>query len=172
MKIIVMSDTHGKYDRVDDVVKKNKDDAALFIHLGDGAGEAWRVSQGYTDVDFKLVKGNCDLANSDIDCPDNRVVEIAGHRIFCAHGHMYNVYSGLDTIAAAARNEDCDIALYGHTHVSLTEFYNGVYIMNPGSLSSPRTGGRASYGIIELSENDNKVGMDIIGYTQIGYTQK
>ena len=162
MKLTVVSDTHGNRDRLEQVVDANRD-SDLFIHLGDGLREIWGVSQDQPDLDFVYVKGNCDLLCNVTDCPAEEIVEKAGVRIFCAHGHEYNIYSGLNQITDRANSLNCGIVLYGHTHISLVDFYNGVYIMNPGSLSQPRAGHRPSYGVITISD-DGKVGMDIVEY--------
>ena len=79
---------------------------------------------------------------------------------------------GLTTIAVAAFEEKCDIALFGHTHVpydsegefavDFARFYvrpwpgaaPGVRIMNPGSISLPRGGSYKSYLIMYIDEND------------------
>ena len=74
-----------------------------------------------------------------------------GHRVFATHGHRYRVNSTLDYLEQAALEEGCDIALYGHTHVSQCTYENGIYVMNPGSASCPRDGNPPSYGILDVS---------------------
>ena len=66
------------------------------------------------------------------------------------HGHTYNVKYTLSQLKSAARSNGADIVLYGHTHVAKTEYDDGLYVMNPGSISHPREGA-PSYGVVEIS---------------------
>ncbi len=52
----------------------------------------------------------------------------------------------------AARENNAQIAVFGHTHVAHCVYEQGVYLLNPGSASSPRAG-RASYGIVDITPN-------------------
>ena len=74
---------------------------------------------------------------------------------------MQDVHSGLDRLVAEAKLNDCRIALYGHTHLYRTENIDGVFVMNPGSLDSPRNHNAPTYGVIELSSS-GEIGMKII----------
>ena len=64
------------------------------------------------------------------------------------HGHLYDAKSGLYRITSAAREAGADILLFGHTHMPLTLYEDGLYIMNPGSCH----GYYASYGIIDITD--------------------
>ena len=48
-----------------------------------------------------------------------------------------------------ARAKNADIALFGHTHRGLTRYEDGLYLMNPGSLTRA---GEHSYGIIDITD--------------------
>jgi putative phosphoesterase len=48
-----------------------------------------------------------------------------------------------------AKGENINLVLYGHTHISNTEYDEGIYFVNPGSLSSPREGSR-SYAVVDI----------------------
>jgi len=61
----------------------------------------------------------------------------------------------------AAKQNGCRIALYGHTHLYRTEVVEGVFVMNPGSLDSPRGKNKPTFGIIELSEK-GQIKMNIL----------
>jgi putative phosphoesterase len=137
----------------------------MFIHLGDGMLEVLDLTHEYTEqntpLKFAFVKGNCDYLDYQEEC----VVEVAGHRIFCTHGHNYDVHWGLDGIIERARTMNCKIVLFGHTHIYRTECIDGMYIMNPGSLDRPRGKNRATYGTITIAE-DGTVSMNIVAYKQ------
>ena len=51
-----------------------------------------------------------------------------------------------------AAENDCDIALFGHIHVPVDEEWEGIRILNPGSISRPRGGSKKSYLILEMDE--------------------
>ena len=149
MRIIVISDTHHLSHRLNDIVMKQKD-ADLFIHLGDGEKEYQLLLERCPELKerFHYVKGNCDLENY----PISKVIDVMpGHRIFAVHGHKYGVNSSLDMLTQYAREAGCDIALYGHTHVSKSVFYNGIHVLNPGSAALPRDGNPPSYGVVDVS---------------------
>ena len=52
-----------------------------------------------------------------------------------------------------ARDEKADILLFGHTHQAVTEYYDGLYLMNPGSCH----GYGASYGFIDITDKGDIV---------------
>ena len=81
------------------------------------------------------------------------VVEAGGKRLFCSHGHRYGVKSGTEMLRSIARDNNCDAALYGHTHERYIACEDGIDIMNPGSCSCPRDGNKPSYGYIDITEN-------------------
>ena len=54
--------------------------------------------------------------------------------------------------AKTARQNGCDIALYGHTHIANILYEDGIYIVNPGSCSQSRNG-KESYAVIDIEPN-------------------
>lgn len=156
MKIVVMGDSHKEFHKLKHVVESNLD-ADAFIHLGDGEHEFNDVRNLFPEKSFLFVKGNCDFA-------DNKTIRIAnakGIKVLCVHGHEHNVHQGLDTLVSVAKQNGCKIALYGHTHLYRTELIDGVYVMNPGSIDSPRDKRPASYGVITIDDN-NAITMNIV----------
>ena len=107
MKIVVVSDSHKEFHKLNSVVENNLD-ADAFIHLGDGEHEFNDVRNLHPEKSFLFVKGNCDFA-------DNKTIRIAnakGIKILCVHGHEHHVHQGLDTLVAVAKQNGCKIALY------------------------------------------------------------
>jgi hypothetical protein len=156
-RAIIMSDSHGYPKNLETVILKQPY-ADKYIFLGDG----YDFFNETKDIEillgkypefadkFVVVKGNIDEDNS---IPVFQIVEMAGHRIFATHGHKYGVDFGYDKIIYEALREDCDIILHGHTHIKHTSIENGIYIMNPGSVSVSRDGSKASFGILDFLEN-------------------
>ena len=156
MKILVVADTHKNFEVLDLCVKKNPD-ADMLIHLGDGEHEFNDIRSKYPQMAMIYVRGNCDFGNHN----EVHVAKVGGYRIFCCHGHTLGVQDGLNDLVATAKKNRCNIALFGHTHLYRTEAIDGVYVMNPGSLDSPRNRNKPTFGIIELTE-DGQLKMNIL----------
>lgn len=157
MKIVVVSDTHGNMNRLKDVVENNRN-ADLFLHLGDGAEEFFEVKTLYPSLSMNIVRGNCDFGYDNIT--KHMTFDVCSHKIFASHGYTHNVKNGIDNYVAFAKESGADIILYGHTHERFTKNQDNLYIMNPGSLSYPRSQG-PSYGILNI---DDDVIMEIVEY--------
>nr|WP_319489519.1 metallophosphoesterase [uncultured Caproiciproducens sp.] len=143
MRILVVSDTHRNQYALRQAILKQPS-AEVVIHLGDGADEAQEMKDSFPDKMFLMVRGNCDWGST---LPNDGDINLCGKHIFYTHGYTYNVKYGLYTVAAAAHDRKADVLLFGHTHNALTDYENGLYIMNPGSLN----GGRGTYGILDLT---------------------
>ncbi|MQN01776.1 MAG: metallophosphoesterase [Lachnospiraceae bacterium] len=144
MRVLVVSDSHGRNENLNRVVLQVRPD--LIYHLGD-AQQSEDVLRTGLGVPLFYVRGNCDWGNE----PLYRVTTLGNHRIFLTHGHRYGVdYSNADLIKAA-EERDCDVAIYGHTHVPELTQYNGMTVLNPGSISLPRQPGRIpTYAVIDV----------------------
>lgn len=148
IKIIVISDTHRDFDALYDIVNDNKH-ADMFIHLGDGEHEFDDVRNLFPEKAFLFVRGNNDWSDS----PVCRTFAYGGHKFYLTHGHSFDRHSVHSFIAATAKANDCDVALFGHTHIPFYEVMNDVHVFNPGSPSSPRGRSEPSYGVITISDS-------------------
>ena len=145
MKIGIISDTHGSMGAVEAVLKAAPK-VELWLHAGDFVDDA-RYLEKLSDTGVVKVAGNGDWPRT--DAPEETVVEAAGHKIFLAHGHTYDMNHGTGILMEAAREAGCDLAVYGHTHRVDIE-RGGIYVLNPGSASRPRDEARPSFMIAEL----------------------
>ncbi len=143
MRILVVSDTHRDEFSLRKAIL-NQPRAEIVIHLGDGGEEAQLMKESFPEKMFYMVKGNCDW-NSPLPVSD--VITVEGKKILYTHGHAYSVKLGMSEIIAAARSAKANILLYGHTHISVVDYEDGLYIMNPGSLH----GSEGTYGIIDIT---------------------
>ncbi len=151
MKILVVSDTHGRWGALYNVVQAHPD-AKVIIHLGDGYADLERIRPSFPDRAMVGVAGNCDiLAASGVRSSD--MINIEDIDIFFTHGHSYRVKSGEALVEQAARARGAKICLYGHTHTPNNDVRNGLYIMNPGSIGEPRRG-IPTCGIIEINDGE------------------
>ena len=154
LRILIMSDSHGRNENVELAIAQVREEIGEFqmlIHLGD-VGDA-REIELLAGVPCYIVRGNTDY---DAKLLNANVIEAGGHRIFATHGHLYQVDMRLDLLRFAALENDCDIAMYGHTHVPyLEEDPDDVTILNPGSISKPRQADhRYTYMVMEIDDED------------------
>ena len=122
--ILIISDYHTKEDKVLELIEKYKPDYTLCC--GDGESD----ESFYLDNNIISVKGNCDFAN----LPLVKKLEIENKKIIMVHGHMHNVYFDTFKLYLLAKENGCNIVLYGHTHQQLVDEYDGVTFINPGAL--------------------------------------
>lgn len=147
MRLLVLSDTHGRSSLIDRVLRLEKDAKEVFF-LGDVVSDIEDIKPEYPDRNFHIVRGNCDYF---CEYPLFDIVECGGVTVYMTHGHKHFVKSGVDDIIKAAKDVGASIALYGHTHISAIEYRDGIYAINGGSLALPRDG-KASYGVIDVSK--------------------
>ena len=137
MKIGIVSDSHGDTHAIDAMLARPEvQGVECWLHAGDVAPDAEYLAM-LTQRRVYKVAGNCDWPSSRV--PDTEVISLAGHRILLAHGHTFGVQYDTDLFLRQAAGEECDIAVYGHTHCA--EFLPGVItLINPGSIARPRDG--------------------------------
>lgn len=144
MKVIIVSDSHGKRGILEELVERHKD-AQCFLHCGD-------IECGDEEYpEYIKVNGNNDFFST---FPNERVVGIGGHRIYMAHGHMLPFRNRLENLVRKAKEKECDIACFGHTHVALLTKMDGITVINPGSLWRSRDGRGPSYCVLEINGDD------------------
>ena len=145
MDILIVSDTHGRRDRLAEVLQRTR--ACVLLFLGDGLRDLEVVPD---DVTVRAVRGNCDFTGR---CVPDSCIEIFGTcRVFMTHGHRFGVKGDLTSAICAAVDANADILLYGHTHVPLERtlptgslvggrtLERPLHIFCPGSLGEPRDG--------------------------------
>ena len=133
MRILVLSDTHGDFNRMMKAVTEQPN-AEVIIHCGDGEEQVEYLKQNFKDKMVVGVRGNCDWGSM---LPATETLRINGKTIFITHGHLYN-----------AREAKADILCFGHTHSALSMYEDGLYVLNPGSCG----GYMASYGTIDITD--------------------
>ena len=159
MKIGIISDTHGCHERFSLAFDKYFKDADMIIHAGDVLYHGPRnpMLSDYNPAKLAeklnacsmpvvICRGNCDseVDQMVLDFPmrsDYALMDVDQHHFFMTHGHLFNE----DQLPLLNEN---DILIYGHFHKPLAKKENGIYILNPSSISLPKEGTN-SYGIYE-----------------------
>ncbi len=151
MRILVVSDSHGVNSVVGEAVQKAGKIDCMF-HLGD-VGLDYHEVEGMAGVPTYIVSGNSDYIP---ELHKRVIIDVGGHRIYATHGHENNVEYTLDNLRYNAIQNDCDIALFGHTHKPFLEINEGdVTFANPGSIMIPRQEDKLqTFLIIEIDEKD------------------
>ncbi|MBU3839905.1 MAG: metallophosphoesterase [Candidatus Ruminococcus intestinipullorum] len=150
MRVLIVSDTHGKHTNLDRVLQQ-VGDIDMFIHLGDLEGGEDYV-EAIIDCEKYIIAGNNDFFSS---LPREKEFYIGKKKIFIAHGHNYCVSMGMEYIKREGEARNADIVMFGHTHRPYLNISEDMTILNPGSLSYPRQENKkASFLILEVDEEE------------------
>ena len=147
MRFLVISDSHRNTLVIDKILSAQPDAKHVFF-LGDCTADIEDFDLLYPDKSFHIICGNCDFYSS-YKSVDLEVIE--GIRILYTHGHNYSVKSSYQHLLKTAKENCCQIALFGHTHIPKTVYEDGVYLVNPGSCSRAREG-KPSYAVIDITD--------------------
>lgn len=161
MKRMILSDVHGSYPRLKGALQWfDQWQIDQLILLGDLLYHGPRndLPDGYNPKlcielynqhkdSIMAVRGNCD---SEVDqmvlqfpmMSDYVLCHEGNQSFFLTHGHVYHV----DRMPPLKKG---DVFMSGHTHVPVMEERNGVYLLNPGSISIPKNGSEPSFGLLE-----------------------
>ena len=149
MRILIVSDTHRKNDIYVDLCRRYAP-LDMVIHCGDIEGSEYIISEA-ARCPVKMVAGNNDFFS---DNPRDEEFYIGKYKIWLTHGHHYYVSMDNEILKDEAKSRGIDIVIYGHTHKPVIEHDNGLYVINPGSLTYPRQDERKpSYIIMDIDES-------------------
>ena len=122
MRILVISDSHGRNDDVAGVIEQ-VGPIDMLIHCGD-------------------VERGDDYIRSLVDCPvhmvSGNIFNIGDYKVMVVHVYTFYVYRGVERLKQYALQNSIDIVMFGHTHKPYIEIDEDVTILNPGSVSYPR----------------------------------
>ncbi len=143
MKIVLVSDNHFQTSVLNDILNKHQD-ADFYLHCGDSQMTDTAL------MPFTSIKGNNDF----FPFPKQKIIKLNDYfQLMMIHGDQLGYYIVPEKLAAIARRNDCNIICYGHTHIPFHEYIMGVYVLNPGSTSFPRSSMSKTYMIIEIHED-------------------
>ena len=142
MKILVLSDSHGRVDSMEQAAVQTSPD--LIMHLGDCWADAQALHLRLPEIPLEQVPGNCDYRPDEMA---ERLLTLEGRRILLCHGHTYGVKQSMTAAGFAAEEKALDVFLFGHTHRPFLDRRRRCLFFNPGSIGK---GLRLSYGILTL----------------------
>lgn len=158
MELLIFSDSHGKADAMEYALSRQIRRPQAILFLGDGLRDVESLCTG--GADLYAVRGNCDWYGYD-QYPTELVVELAGYRLFCTHGHLYSAKSGVGGLLRRAAELDVDAVLFGHTHEPYLEtlvagtvigdhtLKRRLYLFNPGSVGA----WKGTFGTLSLTDS-------------------
>ena len=160
MNILVISDSHGRPDRISEAIKLRRNLTDCIIHLGDGTSDLRFCTSCIEGIPTVSVRGNHEDALRVFASDDGSVAELMldldGYKLLLMHGHKLGVKGGYERAAEYAYERGADILMFGHTHRPLKIYLpegsvigntlteRPMYIFNPGSIAE------RSCGVVEL----------------------
>ena len=139
MKILLVSDSHGDYQSLDQLAKSFPT-MDLFLHAGDSEQDEWSIKP------FISVRGNCDHY---YDFPNYLVIP-------SPYGNIYVQHTPFVSKSVLAEH-NAKIVIHGHTHTRRNEMKNGILYINPGAISYARDKYDGSYAILEIEKDHVEV---------------
>lgn len=153
MRILVVSDSHGLADRLNKIVDQVAADHV--IHCGDFCTEKSLLPK----KSITVVQGNCDFE----ELAQEQIWETDHFRFYVTHGHRFGVKSSVLSLHERGQEVGAQIVCFGHSHIPFCEQLQGILMVNPGSIASPRGGMPPTYACIELTNQQASV-----SYYQVG----
>ncbi|OQA63909.1 MAG: hypothetical protein BWY39_00610 [Spirochaetes bacterium ADurb.Bin269] len=179
-RILVLSDTHGHYEVMEEIIRSFGPGCSALCFAGDGMWDIVQYLENSLETDrlreslppvLAFVAGNGDgdqyrvglPDEADLDSrsasglsltvPQRQILRACGYGILIAHGHRHSVDVNLDILVDSAHALDCDVAIYGHTHIPLIEEFSHITVLNPGSPARPRGRSEPSFAVLELDSS-------------------
>ncbi|MDQ0230960.1 metallophosphoesterase family protein [Metabacillus malikii] len=146
MNVLIISDSHGLTNEIDEITKRHKDEVDLLLHCGDS--ELAKDSEHLAP--YSIVKGNCDFGE---DFPNEIIHDMNGYKLYMTHGHLYNVKATLMNLKYRAEEIGADIICYGHSHIAAVEKNDNRLFINPGSIRLPVLSRKKTYAILEVEKD-------------------
>jgi len=154
MKILVVSDTHGRTEVLSELLKKYGSEIEMLCHAGDGASDIWRFERKYPHIKMVAVAGNSDYnVRNESEYLIDLIVSEKKIRIFVTHGHAYGVKRDFNALLSASVSKSANACFFGHTHNPVVFEQSGILFLNPGSLGFPHEYNVHTYGIAEISSD-------------------
>lgn len=149
IKVLVVSDTHGRNERWLEIKKKVNPD--IVLHAGDHCTSKEFMNEHAT----YWVAGNNDYIGDEI-----QIFTINDIRFILLHGHQVNRTNREKwraSLAYMALSSNASVLVYGHSHIEDVESVGKILTINPGSLEFPRNNQMLpTYITFEVHDNEIK----------------
>lgn len=166
MRLLLVSDTHGKTEKLAGLLETYKNSVAYVCHMGDYSSDLSRFEKKYPNLKMVYVNGNTDYAfyGQVEETISVEPKEGTLKKILVVHGHKFGVKTSYDRLLYYAKEKQVHGVFFGHTHKAACFLQDGVFCMNPGSLVFPVTG-TGTYGLVSFTDDGEFVG-EVLEYEQ------
>jgi len=156
MKIGVISDTHMpcKARELPGELVSVLKGCDLILHAGD-LTEPYVLDELRKISRVEAVSGNMDSRKVRSVLSDKKILMLSGKKICLMHGYG-NPNALVGVLKTEFFGEGPDIIVFGHSHVPMNEYIEGVLFFNPGSATDTIFAPYRSYGIIEITKDEIK----------------
>ncbi len=146
MKILIVSDTHGRHGNLDAVLEREAP-IDMLLHLGDVENDENYIGS-IAECPVHIIAGNNDYFSH---LPMEKEMQIGKCKVWMTHGHTHYVSIDTKRIRQAGISRGVDVVMYGHTHRPYLDVEGKPILINPGSIAYPRQEGRKpSYIVMEI----------------------
>lgn len=151
MKILVVSDSHGRVGNLLDAVERELPDRVF--HLGDLVRDVEDLEALDPTLPVCTVAGNCDGWSGGAE---EREFTLEGVKCYLTHGHLHHAKAGLWGLVRAGTDRGADAVFFGHTHQPVAERQDsGLWLINPGTVGGVHN--RATYAVVEMERGSLSV---------------
>ena len=156
MKIGVISDTHIKDStrKLPAALLDAFKDCGLILHAGDLV-DLSVIDQLKKITKVKAVRGNMDLPKTQAALQDRKILDLCGKKICLMHGRG-SPKNLINALKESFSKYKPDVIVFGHSHVPMNEYVDGVLFFNPGSATDTIFSPYRSYGILEIAKGKIK----------------
>jgi putative phosphoesterase len=152
MKVVVLSDTHmpKRAKKLPSRLIEELKEADLIIHAGD-----WQTIDVYNDLKNygKVIGvfGNVDGPEIKEIFGEKALIKEHGYKIGITHGHGKGKTTEKRALLAF-NSELVDCIIFGHSHIPIKKYEDGILLFNPGSPTDKRRQGKYSFGVLKIGE--------------------
>lgn len=146
MRLLVISDSHGRKSNIFDIIEMHIDDADYILCLGDcNGGSDFEYAESYFGNKLRVlyVCGNTDWYSTE---PAVREIKVGGKTVMFCHGHTFRVKMDYQLLIDEGKRRCADIVLFGHTHTPYYKHTDGIHFMNPGAAAD------GCYGMVDITD--------------------
>lgn len=120
--------------------------ADLVLFTGDYLRDALKL-EARLNLPIHSVAGNCDPPGGESE----KIIELEGCRFYLVHGHQWGVKKSLQSLFYRAEEVGAQVVVFGHTHLPYCRQTEGIWMLNPGSPTHPRSlSPRGTYLLLNL----------------------
>ena len=141
MKILVLSDSHGRVGNILDAVERKMPDQVFL--LGGLVRDVEELSLLDPTLPVCAVAGNCDGWSGGAE---EQECTVGGVRCYLTHGHLHHAKMSTWGLVGEGKRRGVSAVFFGHTHQSLIQQEDGLWLINPGTIGGVYS--EATYAVV------------------------